>query len=75
MGWFAGFEIQVRISAIAATGMLTQKIARQSISVRKPPASGPIAVRPPATAKKTHRLAALADRKRGDDDRKSGREH
>jgi hypothetical protein len=35
-----------------ATGMLTQKMARQSIAVRYPPASGPTDVSPPVTAKK-----------------------
>ena len=35
-----------------ATGMLTQKIARQVHSLRKPPANGPTAVRPPAMPKK-----------------------
>ena len=35
-----------------ATGMLTQKIARQVHCVRTPPASGPIAVSPPVMPKK-----------------------
>ena len=35
-----------------ATGMLIQKIARQVHCVKKPPAIGPIAVKPPAIPKK-----------------------
>ncbi len=31
---FAGLEMSVRTTAMIATGMLTQKIARQVISVR-----------------------------------------
>jgi hypothetical protein len=47
----AGLEIAIRTSAITATGMLIQKIARQVHSIRYPPAIGPIAVSPPATPK------------------------
>ncbi|HWG14747.1 MAG TPA: hypothetical protein VG268_15870 [Streptosporangiaceae bacterium] len=46
-----GLEIMIRASATSATGMLTQKIARQVHWVRNPPSSGPIAVRPPAMPK------------------------
>ncbi len=35
-----------------ATGMLTQKMARQVHCVRYPPAIGPIAVNPPVMPKK-----------------------
>ena len=53
-----------------ATGMLTQKIARQVHSVRYPPASGPTAVRAPVMPKNVgERAAALAHRERRDDDR------
>ncbi len=36
---------------MTATGMFTQKMARHVHSVRKPPSSGPMAVRPPAIPK------------------------
>ena len=45
-------ERQIRNSAMSATGMLIQKIERQVHCVRKPPAIGPIAVRPPEMPKK-----------------------
>ena len=48
-----GFDSAIRTSAIAATGMLTQKIARHVHWVRKPPSAGPTAVRPPAIPKKS----------------------
>ena len=61
---------------MSATGMLIQKIARQVHWVRKPPAIGPIAVRPPEMPKKMAiALPALAQRERGHDDRHRGREH
>ena len=41
----------ISASAIRATGMLIQKIARQVHSIRYPPAIGPIAVRAPAMPK------------------------
>ncbi len=46
-----GFAIAIRISAITATGIFTQKIARQVHWVRTPPRAGPTAVRPPAMPK------------------------
>ena len=46
-----GFEMAIRTNAIRATGMFTQKIARHVHSVRNPPRTGPIAVRPPAIPK------------------------
>ena len=48
----SGHEIQVRISAMIATGMLIQKIDRHVHWVRNPPAIGPIAVSPPEMPKK-----------------------
>ena len=58
-----------------ATGMLIQKIDRQVHWVRKPPASGPIAVSPPVIAEEDrHRLSALRDRERADDDADRGGE-
>ncbi len=43
--------MKISASAISATGMLTQKIARQVHWVRTPPRIGPIAVSPPAMPK------------------------
>ena len=48
-----------------ATGMLIQKIARQVHCVRKPPAIGPIAVRPPEMPKKI--AIALPRSRRGNE--------
>jgi hypothetical protein len=48
---FGGLEMAISASAISATGMLIQKIARQVHWIRYPPAIGPIAVRPPAMPK------------------------
>jgi hypothetical protein len=46
-------ERQIRYSATSATGTLIQNIECHVHCVRNPPASGPIAVRPPEMPKKT----------------------
>ncbi len=47
------FASNVSTTARMATGTLTQKIARQSYSVRYPPAIGPTAVKAPVKPKKS----------------------
>ena len=47
-----GLASAISTRAISATGMLTQKIARQVHCVRTPPRIGPTAVSPPAMPKK-----------------------
>ena len=71
-----GFDKPISKSAIRATGMLTQKMARHVHCVRKPPRMGPTEVRPAGDAEEQgQRLAPLSKGEGLHHDRQRGREH